>query len=121
MDIIINFFTALQNAFLDLVPSFLSLLKGEITDQDTISLLGFFAGLLTTYGLVPQVIQVIRTKDTQAISLKMYIIFCIGISFWLLFGIAINNVWVQLWNILSLIFSSIILTYKVREVVLLKE
>ncbi|MBS8048913.1 PQ-loop domain-containing transporter, partial [Streptococcus suis] len=32
-------------------------------------MIGFVAACLTTFGFLPQVIQVVKTKETQAISL----------------------------------------------------
>ena len=38
--------------------------------------LGLLAACLTTTSFLPQVLLVIKTKDTKSISLKMYILFC---------------------------------------------
>lgn len=106
-------FSDVAHAIADLVPSFKALANRNMTQAQAISLLGFAAGLFTTFGLVPQVIKVIQTGDTEAISLGMYIIFFIGLCLWLAFGIALNNTWIQIWNILSILFAGIILGYKV--------
>ena len=45
---------------------------------------GFLAAALTTVAFVPQAVKTIRSKDTRSISLGMYVIFTIGIAFWLI-------------------------------------
>ncbi|MFN4217242.1 MAG: SemiSWEET family transporter, partial [Brevinematales bacterium] len=52
--------------------------------------LGFIAGFCTTLSLVPQVIKVIRTRQTRDIALGMYILMVIGVLFWLLYGLSIR-------------------------------
>ena len=54
------------------------------------SSIGTLAAFLTTTAFVPQVIRVIRTRDTHAISLWMYLMFSSGVALWLLYGILLN-------------------------------
>ncbi|MDE7433683.1 MAG: hypothetical protein K2M43_00815 [Mycoplasmoidaceae bacterium] len=42
------------------------------------TVLGWIAFLFGVFGCVPQSIRVCKTKDTQSISLSMYIIYCVG-------------------------------------------
>lgn len=44
-------------------------------------MIGFVAACLTTFGFVPQVIKVIKTKDTESISLGMYVMAVTGMYF----------------------------------------
>lgn len=119
MNTISNFYSDLSEAFNTLWSSAISFKNGVASEHEMINLLGFSAGLCTTFGLVPQVIKVLQTGDTQAISLGMYIIFTVGLALWLAFGIMLNNVWIKLWNILSLSFASIILSYKLYDTFLI--
>ena len=48
-----------------------------------IELLGLGAAFLTTFGFIPQVIKMVRTKDTSSISLSMYVVLVTGVSLWL--------------------------------------
>jgi len=41
-------------------------------------MIGNIAAVLTTVSFLPQVIQVIRTKNTEGISLRMYTMFVLG-------------------------------------------
>jgi len=77
--------------------------------------LGYAAATLTTISFVPQVIQVIKTKDTKSISLPMYIIFILGLSLWLVYGIMLKELPIILANLFTICFASVILIYKLRE------
>ncbi len=50
-------------------------------------ILGWVAFLFGIAGCVPQSIKVFKTKDTQSISLSMYIIYCIGCVAWVIWSI----------------------------------
>jgi MtN3 and saliva related transmembrane protein len=81
----------------------------------TIELVGYFGAFLTTAAFFPQTWKVIRTRDTRAISLAMYVLFTAGICFWLAYGVLIGSIPVVAANAITLVLSSIILWMKVRE------
>jgi MtN3 and saliva related transmembrane protein len=54
-----------------------------------IDLLG--ATLLTTVCWLPQTLKVLRERDTRALSLRATGSFTVGITLWLVYGIAIND------------------------------
>ncbi len=78
-------------------------------------LLGFIAGFCTTLSLVPQVIKVIKTRQTRDISLGMYVLMVVGVFFWLLYGVSTRAVSVIVANSVTLVLSLIVLIYKLRE------
>jgi MtN3 and saliva related transmembrane protein len=78
-------------------------------------LFGYFAATATTVSFIPQAIKVIRTRDTQSISLWMYILFSFGVMLWLMYGILLRALPIILANAVTLFFSAIILFYKVFE------
>ena len=55
-------------------------------------MIGLIAASLTTLGFVPQLIKVIKTKDTESISLGMYSMSVTGMLLWLAHGISISDV-----------------------------
>lgn len=79
------------------------------------NIIGYLAAFCTTAAFIPQVLLVIKTEDTRAISLGMYIVFCIGLSLWLIYGIFKNDTAIILANVITLALASIVLGYKVRE------
>jgi len=76
--------------------------------------LGYMAAALTTLSFVPQAIKTIRSKDTRSISTSMYLMFTVGIGFWLAYGIAIGS-WPMIGcNFLTLLLAATILGLKLR-------
>ena len=82
--------------------------------MDSITILGFAAAILTTASFLPQAIKTIRTKDTSGISLFMYSLFALGTLLWFLFGLFSHNMPVMIANVVTLLFASIILVYKIK-------
>jgi len=78
------------------------------------TILGYSAAVLTSLSFLPQVIKLIRFKNTQGISLLMYSFFSLGILLWLLYGILLKEWPIILANIFTLACSLIILFYKLR-------
>jgi len=75
---------------------------------------GYIAALLTTLAFVPQAVKTIRSKDTSSISLGMYVVFTIGIGFWLVYGISLGSMPMILSNIVTFGLSATILGLKLR-------
>ncbi|WP_240626194.1 PQ-loop domain-containing transporter [Pseudoxanthomonas sp. SGT-18] len=48
--------------------------------------LGFVAATLTTVAFVPQALKTLRSRDTRGICLGMYVVFTVGLCFWLAYG-----------------------------------
>lgn len=79
-----------------------------------LDLLGYLAAILTTSAFVPQAIKTIRSRDTRAISLWMYMVFTAGVAFWLAYGVALGSRPIILANAVTLLLSATILALKVR-------
>ncbi len=77
-----------------------------------IQLIGPVGALLTTISFIPQVLQVIKTKDVSGISLGMYIIFVLGVILW---TFILHDITIILSNGITTVLSGIILYYKYRE------
>ena len=75
---------------------------------------GFVAAALTTFSFIPQAARTIRTKETHGISLGMYVMFTVGIAFWLAYGIWLMSWPMILSNVVTLALSSTILALKIR-------
>jgi MtN3 and saliva related transmembrane protein len=76
--------------------------------------LGFVAAVLTTTSFIPQAVMTIRTRDTRGISLGMYIIFVIGLAFWLAYGIYLDSLPMIFANLITLGLAGTILVLKLR-------
>ena len=75
---------------------------------------GYVAATLTTLAFMPQAWKTIRTKDTRSISLGMYVVFTIGIGFWLAYGIVLGSMPMILSNIVTFVLSATILAMKLK-------
>jgi MtN3 and saliva related transmembrane protein len=51
------------------------------------SVVGSLAAICSTISFAPQAWQIIKTRDTESISLSAYVVTVIGFSLWLLYGI----------------------------------
>ncbi len=76
---------------------------------------GYVAATLTTLAFVPQAVKTIRSRDTRSISLGMYVVFTIGIGFWLLYGIALHSMPMILSNTVTFLLSGTILALKLKH------
>lgn len=75
---------------------------------------GYLAALLTTIAFLPQALHTLKTKDTSGISLKMYIVFTMGLICWLVFGLLSDNKPIIVANAVTLIFATLILIMKIK-------
>ena len=77
-------------------------------------IIGAIAACLTTFSFVPQVVIVIKTKDTSGISLLMYLMSCLGIFLWMVHGLMIKDSALFYANLVTFILALIILVYKLK-------
>ena len=77
--------------------------------------IGLIAAFCTTWAFLPQVIKTIKSRDTKAISLSMYVIFTTGVFLWLIYGIMIRDIPIIVANIVTFILSAIVLTLKFKH------
>jgi MtN3 and saliva related transmembrane protein len=75
---------------------------------------GYVAAVLTTLAFVPQALKTIRSRDTRGLSLGMYVVFTIGVAFWLAYGIALESWPMILSNIVTFGLSATILAMKLK-------
>lgn len=78
------------------------------------SVVGSIAAVLTTLAFVPQAWRMIKTRETKAISLVMYIIFSIGVGFWLWLGILYHSWPMIASNVVTLALALTILGVKLK-------
>jgi len=76
--------------------------------------LGYTAAVLTTSSFIPQAVMTIRTRNTRGISLAMYVIFTLGVAFWLGYGIFIGSTPMICANTITLGLAVTILSLKLR-------
>lgn len=75
-------------------------------------IVGGLATLCSISSFVPQAWKVIRTRDTEAISTRMYVLTVIGFSLWLTYGIMLGALPLIAANGICLALSAFILAMK---------
>lgn len=79
-----------------------------------VDLIGLAGAVLTTVCWLPQVLKVLRDKETRALSLPATAGFTGGIGLWLVYGLAIND-WPLIGsNAVTLALMAVILAAKLR-------
>ncbi len=81
-----------------------------------IVIVGYFAGFCTAVAQFPQALKVIKTADTQSISLGMYGIMTFGILLWFVYGVLLVNFPMMIANGVCLIPSLYILYICIRNI-----
>ena len=82
--------------------------------MESVNIVGFTAGALTTIAFVPQVIKIWRSKSASDISLGTFAIFSFGVTMWLVYGIQLGAVPIILANATTLLLSLTILFFKIK-------
>lgn len=78
------------------------------------TIIGLIAGLTTTGAFLPQILKVIKTKDTKSISLAMYIVYVIGVLIWFVYAFMIDEPAIIICNTFSFIFGMTMLIMKLK-------
>ncbi len=72
-------------------------------------IIGYLSGACTMLAFLPQAIKSITTKNVSGLSLSMYVIYCMGLVFWILYGVYLHSFQIMLFNSITLIFNVAIL------------
>lgn len=76
--------------------------------------IGLFAGFLTTMSFLPQALKIIKTKQTESISLVMYSALVAGVLCWIMYGMIIHSLPIIFWNVLTFLLAGTVLVLKIR-------
>lgn len=79
-------------------------------------MIGNIAAMLTTLSFLPQAFKVIKTKNTEGISLLMYTMFVLGVFLWSIYGYMIGDMAILLSNAITFILAIVVLFYKVHSI-----
>ncbi|MGM9886618.1 MULTISPECIES: SemiSWEET transporter [unclassified Lactococcus] len=82
-----------------------------------IDTIGIIAAVLTTSAFLPQAIRTIKTRETESLSLTMYLLMSVGNLLWLVYGILSDSIPVILANAITVCFVVIILIFKIIDMV----
>ncbi|MDD4179011.1 MAG: SemiSWEET transporter [Candidatus Margulisbacteria bacterium] len=60
--------------------------------MDPIFIVGITAATLTTAAFLPQVAKAHQSRHTKDLSLSMFIVLAIGVSLWIVYGVALGSI-----------------------------
>ena len=80
-----------------------------------VTLIGFLAAACTTAAFFPQAIQIWRTRETGGISLPTFIVFSMGVTCWLIYGLSVGDWPIVAANALTIIPSAGIVFMTARQ------
>ena len=75
---------------------------------------GSTAAFCTTVSFLPQLVRVWRRKQAEDISLTMFLLFCLGLCCWLIYGIGLHSMPMIMANAVTLVLALAILVLKLR-------
>ena len=78
--------------------------------MDAVTVVSLFAATLSMVSYVPQAVSIIRKRNTEGISLKMYVVTVAGFLAWLVYGVLVMRWAIIIQNIICLCLSVFILT-----------
>ena len=78
-----------------------------------IEILGWIAAGCTTFAFIPQVLKVSQSRSVKDISVWMYLIFCLGLLMWIVYGLSLKSMPIVLANVITFGLASTILIMKV--------
>lgn len=84
--------------------------------SSAVAALGYVAASLTTLSFIPQAVKTLRSGDTSAISLRMYVLFTAGIALWGVYGLLTADGPLIIANVITLVSAGLILERKARAV-----
>jgi len=83
-------------------------------DEITMGVIGTMAGILILSGWVPQIIKGYRSKKLDDVSAYLMILIFAGAVLWLIYGIALDDVYIMGVNIAAMVLTMIVLSMKLK-------
>jgi MtN3 and saliva related transmembrane protein len=79
-----------------------------------IAAIGFTAAICSTFALLPQVIRIWKTKETEQLSGGAFSLMLVGANLWLTYGLLREDIVIISANSITMIFIAYIIIMKVR-------
>ena len=83
-------------------------------DETTMGVIGIMAGILILSGWVPQIVKGYKTKTLNDVSAYLMILIFAGAVLWLIYGIALDDVYIMGVNIAAMVLTMIVLSMKLK-------
>jgi MtN3 and saliva related transmembrane protein len=83
-------------------------------DETTMGVIGIVAGILILSGWIPQIVSGYKTKRLNDVSSYLMILIFAGAALWLVYGIALDDVYIMGVNIAAMVLTMIVLSMKLK-------
>ena len=83
-------------------------------DETTMGVIGIVAGILILSGWVPQIVSGYKTIRLNDVSAYLMILIFAGAALWLVYGIALDDVYIMGVNIAAMVLTMIVLSMKLK-------
>tara|TARA_Y100000590_G_scaffold297499_1_gene335260 strand:+ start:4840 stop:5127 length:288 start_codon:yes stop_codon:yes gene_type:complete len=83
-------------------------------DEFTLGIVGIAAGVLILSGWVPQIIKGYRTKKLDDVSAYLMVCIFAGAVLWLIYGIAIDDIYIIGVNVAAMFLTMTVLIMKLK-------
>ena len=83
-------------------------------DDTVMGVIGILAGILILSGWVPQILKGYRTKKLTDVSSYLMILIFAGAVLWLVYGIALDDVYIMGVNLAAMVLTMIVLSMKLK-------
>ena len=83
-------------------------------DEVTMGVIGIISGILILSGWVPQIVKGYRSKKLDDVSPYLMILIFAGAVLWLIYGIALDDVYIMGVNIAAMVLTMIVLSMKLK-------
>ena len=83
-------------------------------DETMMGIIGIVAGILILSGWVPQIVSGYKTKRLNDVSSYLMILIFAGAALWLVYGIALDDVYIMGVNIAAMVLTMIVLSMKLK-------
>ena len=83
-------------------------------DETMMGIIGIVAGILILSGWVPQILKGYRTKKLNDVSAYLMILIFAGAVLWLIYGMALDDVYIMGVNLAGMVLTMILLSMKLN-------
>ena len=83
-------------------------------DETTMGVIGILAGILILSGWVPQIVKGYKTKRLNDVSSYLMVLIFAGAVLWLIYGMALGDVYIMGVNLAAMVLTMIVLSMKLK-------
>ncbi len=83
-------------------------------DETTMGVIGILAGILILSGWVPQILKGYKTKKLTDVSSYLMILIFVGAVLWLVYGLALDDIYIMGVNIAAMFLTMTVLAMKLK-------